>query len=70
MKWKTFWQVVLLMIIAGAIIYSISPRYHFSDYNGIFIKADKITGKVMGFSKGVDAEGKPTKTGRGWILVK
>ncbi len=47
MKWKTFWQIVLLMIIAGAIIYIISPKYYFKTP----IKGNKITGKVMGLDE-------------------
>ena len=70
MKWKTFFQIVLLIFIAGAITYIVFPKYYFSLYGKIFIKSNKITGKVMAFHTGKDAKDKPTKLKRGWITVK
>lgn len=29
MKWKTFFQIVLLMIVAGVIFYIVYPKYEF-----------------------------------------
>ena len=71
MKWKTVWQVVLLMIIAGAISYLISPKYYFHKREGTVSKGNKITGDYFIFDTGarVDKEGKPTGQ-RGWALIK
>jgi hypothetical protein len=70
MSWKTFIQVIVLIFIAGAILYLTSPRYQISVYNGNLMKANKITGKVLAFSPGVDAQGKPTKMRRGWLVIQ
>jgi len=29
MKWNTFWQIALLLIIAGIIFYIVLPKYYF-----------------------------------------
>lgn len=70
MKWKTFWQIVLLMIIAGALSYLVLPKYHFSStgYKGVG-KFNKVTGEFMVWHSGVDAEGNP-KGQRGWRPLK
>ncbi len=67
MKWKTFWQIVLLMIIAGAIVYIASPKYYFGLRDTV-VRCNKITGKVMGFTTGIE-DGKQVKP-RGWKLLK
>ena len=71
MKWKTFFQIVLLIIIVGAIIYLVSPKYYFNEMTGLISKGNKITGDFFIFDNGkrVDEQGKPTGQ-RGWQLIK
>lgn len=69
MKWKTFWQIILLMIIARAIIYSISPKYYYGRYEPTLYRANRVTGKVEGFSTG-EKKADGTQLPRGWLYIK
>lgn len=51
MKWKTFFQIVLLLLIAGVIFYFVHPKYYFKT-NGGLLRGNKITGKVMHYYGG------------------
>ena len=48
MKWKTFGQIVLLLVIAGVIFYIVIPKYTFfrPNYGGYIIKTNKFTGSI------------------------
>ena len=47
MKWKTFLQIVLLLLIAGGIFYCIYPKYYFKQSTGIGVwRSNKTTGQV------------------------
>lgn len=67
-KWKIFWQIALLMIIAGIIFYLVYPKYEFRIKNEIS-RHNKITGKIMYFNTGVNDDGRPNGQ-RGWRLAK
>lgn len=42
MKWKTFLQIILLIIFAAVVFYIVYPKWYFSTYS----KGNKITGRV------------------------
>ena len=46
MKWKTFWQIVLLLIIVGVVVYMCIPKYKYHFYSFIPLRANKYTGAV------------------------
>jgi len=50
MKWKTFFQIAVLLLIAGTIFYFVYPKYQFL-MKGV-IRGNKITGEVMMYQRG------------------
>ena len=50
MKWKTFFQVTILIVITAAIFYVVCPKYYFYAKEGSGIRANHITGKVELYS--------------------
>ena len=51
MKWKTFSQIVLLMIIGAIIFYIVCPKYAFHPVTARF-KINEVTGKVLYHNSG------------------
>ncbi|MBU0569040.1 flagellar basal body-associated FliL family protein [bacterium] len=49
MKWKTFLQIVLLMIVAAVIFYVVYPKYY---WKTTLVRGNKITGRVECFVDG------------------
>ncbi len=54
MKWKTFWQVTILILITGIVCYIICPKYYFfhhpNDSNKNvtnYYRCNTITGKIQ-----------------------
>lgn len=43
MKW---WQVILIIIVAGVIFYTAYPKYHFVAVGSILYRGNRITGRV------------------------
>lgn len=60
MKWRLFFQIVILLLIAGIIFYFVCPKYYFFIREGVggIRRGNKITGEVM------------VHTHRGWIELK
>lgn len=45
MKWKTFFQVVLLIIIAAAVFYTVYPKYRFGRIEPTY-RTNNISGEI------------------------
>jgi hypothetical protein len=45
MKWKTFFQIILLIIFAAVVFYILFPKFYFYPTRSS-LRANKITGKV------------------------
>ena len=47
MEWKTFFKILLLMIIGAILFYLVYPKYYFTTSDSIIVmKGNKITGQV------------------------
>lgn len=44
MKWKTFFQIILLIIFAAVVFYIVFPKFYF--HPTAPIRANKMTGKM------------------------
>jgi len=51
MKWKMFFQIVLLMIIGAIIFYIVCPKYAFHPVTPRY-KINEVTGKVLHLNSG------------------
>ena len=47
MKWKTFFQIILLIVVAALAFYIVCPKYHFISHNEGVAKGNIITGEVQ-----------------------
>lgn len=45
MKWKTFFQIVLLIIVVAAIFYGVYPKYRFGRIEPTY-RTNNITGQI------------------------
>ncbi|MFC1621422.1 hypothetical protein ACFL2G_03860 [Candidatus Omnitrophota bacterium] len=51
MKWKTFWKIALLIIIAGIVAYMCVPKYKY-DLRGVYgFRVNKYTGAMEKYDR-------------------
>ena len=51
MKWKTFWQIVLLLIIAGIVAYMCIPKHKYDLRGSSGFRVNKYTGAMERYNR-------------------